>query len=265
MSLLKIGSTGDAVKALQRALTAKGYSVGDDGDFGQNTFKAVIAFQKKVGLNPDGVVGKDTSDALGLNSKAVWETLPFPVANRSRAAAMPTLEAVARLTGVSAKLLATFASIESAFDYTVKPSTSSAEGWFQILDATWDALVKAYGAKYGIMPDPKRTLRKDPRANALMGAELLAENTRALKKALGREPTDVELYAAHFFGAGTAGKFLSAVKSAQGKSLFPAQAKANPGIFYAKYNPKLDPIEWQPRTVAEIIALFEKKVSAHRG
>jgi peptidoglycan hydrolase-like protein with peptidoglycan-binding domain len=40
---------------LQRAL-----GIEDDGDFGPNTKKAVIAFQKKNGLYADGIVGKNT-------------------------------------------------------------------------------------------------------------------------------------------------------------------------------------------------------------
>ena len=44
------------------------YSGAVDGIFGAGTKKAVIAFQKKNGLTADGVVGKATYKALGMNS-----------------------------------------------------------------------------------------------------------------------------------------------------------------------------------------------------
>ena len=57
--VLRMGDTGDDVKLLQRAL-----GITDDGDFGPNTKNAVIAFQKKHGLYPDGIVGKESWAAL---------------------------------------------------------------------------------------------------------------------------------------------------------------------------------------------------------
>lgn len=65
--LLKIGDTGKDVKSLQRLLFADGYSVGpagDDGDFGVQTEKAVIKFQKAHSLEPDGIVGEKTFRSL---------------------------------------------------------------------------------------------------------------------------------------------------------------------------------------------------------
>lgn len=59
--LLKLGSSGDQVKALQIAIGAS-----PDGVFGPATQAKVIAFQKEHGLTPDGVVGKQTGRKLGL-------------------------------------------------------------------------------------------------------------------------------------------------------------------------------------------------------
>lgn len=62
---LKLGSKGENVKELQDDLTIRGYSVGTiDGDFGQKTKSAVIAFQKDAGLTQDGIVGSKTKNAL---------------------------------------------------------------------------------------------------------------------------------------------------------------------------------------------------------
>lgn len=64
---LKKGDKGPDVKALQVKLIAKGYKLpkyGADGDFGSETETAVKAFQKDHGLNPDGIVGEKTWEAL---------------------------------------------------------------------------------------------------------------------------------------------------------------------------------------------------------
>lgn len=67
-AVLKSGSRGDEVKEVQRRLKQWGYYKGSvDGVFGAGTKSAVIAFQKKNGLTADGVVGKSTYKALGMN------------------------------------------------------------------------------------------------------------------------------------------------------------------------------------------------------
>jgi peptidoglycan hydrolase-like protein with peptidoglycan-binding domain len=63
---IKKGSTGDAVKMLQKLLKDWGYDPGPvDGDFGANTLKAVKAFQADLGLQADGIVGPKTWAMLG--------------------------------------------------------------------------------------------------------------------------------------------------------------------------------------------------------
>jgi peptidoglycan L-alanyl-D-glutamate endopeptidase CwlK len=67
MALLKLDSNGEDVLALQNALKARGFNPGvPDGDFGPGTEAAVIAFQKSEGLTPDGIVGPQTLDRLGM-------------------------------------------------------------------------------------------------------------------------------------------------------------------------------------------------------
>ena len=67
-AVLRQGSTGGEVKEVQRRLKEWGYYSGAvDGIFGAGTKQAVIAFQKKNGLTADGVVGKATFAALGMN------------------------------------------------------------------------------------------------------------------------------------------------------------------------------------------------------
>lgn len=59
--LLRRGSSGDAVRQLQQALQDLGFSPGAvDGQFGPTTESAVKAFQRHVGIHPDGVCGEIT-------------------------------------------------------------------------------------------------------------------------------------------------------------------------------------------------------------
>jgi len=66
--ILKLGCRGDDVKKLQEDLIRMGYDVGPDkadGDYGDNTKKAVMKFQREHKLDPiDGEVGDDTRKVL---------------------------------------------------------------------------------------------------------------------------------------------------------------------------------------------------------
>ena len=70
IGILKKGSEGASVKALQILLIGNGFSCGSygaDGDFGSATDKAVREFQKAKGLSVDGEVGAKTwSKLLGV-------------------------------------------------------------------------------------------------------------------------------------------------------------------------------------------------------
>lgn len=57
---LFIGCRGEDVKLVQRKLKALGYNIDVDGIFGMQTLNAVLAFQRKNGLFPDGICGKNT-------------------------------------------------------------------------------------------------------------------------------------------------------------------------------------------------------------
>jgi peptidoglycan hydrolase-like protein with peptidoglycan-binding domain len=62
---LSLGSSGQAVLALQERLSSLGYWLGpDDGVFGDSTQQAVYALQKAAGISRDGIVGPITDAAL---------------------------------------------------------------------------------------------------------------------------------------------------------------------------------------------------------
>src|SRR5277367_2114144 len=64
---LKFGDSGDHILALQRALLNAHFNPGDiDGEFGNGTHAALIAFQHSEGLLADGVAGGITGPRLGL-------------------------------------------------------------------------------------------------------------------------------------------------------------------------------------------------------
>lgn len=66
MALLKKGSTGTSIKALQKKLNGFKAGLVVDGIFGDKTDAAVRDFQKNSGLKVDGLVGKNTLAALDL-------------------------------------------------------------------------------------------------------------------------------------------------------------------------------------------------------
>lgn len=73
---LRQGDRGEAVRALQIRLLYEGYNLGSygkkkdgaDGEFGSKTQAAVLDYQSKHGLTPDGIAGVQTlSKIYGLN------------------------------------------------------------------------------------------------------------------------------------------------------------------------------------------------------
>ena len=69
-TILKKGSNEkDLIITLQNLLIKKGYKCIADGNFGDNTYKAVISFQSDNKLQIDGIVGKSTWELLKSDSK----------------------------------------------------------------------------------------------------------------------------------------------------------------------------------------------------
>ena len=67
-AVLQKGASGGEVKELQRRLKNWGYYNGAiDGIYGSKTVEAVKYFQRKNGLTADGIAGRATFEALGMN------------------------------------------------------------------------------------------------------------------------------------------------------------------------------------------------------
>jgi hypothetical protein len=162
----------------------------------------------------------------------------------------------ARQTGAGFEYLLNTAIRESNLNPNAKAKTSSATGLFQFIDQTWLGTMKQSGASLGygkyadaisrtpqgkyVVNDPAMrneifALRKDASANAKMAGAFANSNAKFLKERLGRNPTDGELYMAHFLGASGAARFITAAEanpSGKAASLFPRAAAANSSIFY---------------------------------
>ncbi len=66
-ALSQVGSRGNEVSSIQRALKDRGYYTGAvDGIYGTETKNAVISFQRDKGLSADGIAGRETLAALSV-------------------------------------------------------------------------------------------------------------------------------------------------------------------------------------------------------
>ena len=129
----------------------------------------------------------------------------------------------ASVTGVDFDYLLAQAGLESSYDPSAKAPTSSATGLFQFTEQTWLGMVDRHGQKYGMgwaagaisagsdgryrVSDPTMrsqilNLRFDAEKSSMMAAEFASENRAHLRSGLGWEPESVDLYLAHFLGAG---------------------------------------------------------------
>ncbi len=78
-SILKPGSSGQEVKALQTKLKSLGFYDGVvDGDYGVNTTNAVSKFQTAKGLEPDGRLGTTTRQKLEATIQEKSQSTPTP-------------------------------------------------------------------------------------------------------------------------------------------------------------------------------------------
>ncbi|MEJ2624409.1 MAG: transglycosylase SLT domain-containing protein [Pseudolabrys sp.] len=164
----------------------------------------------------------------------------------------------ARSTGISFEYLVTTAQIESRFNPKAQAPTSSASGLYQFIDQTWLGTLKRAGPSLGLgqyanaisksadgrytVSDPKMRdaimkLRHDPRASALMAGAFTRSNEARLESAIGRQPSEGELYIAHFLGSEGASKLISAAANRPQTSavdMFPRAARANHSVFYSR-------------------------------
>ena len=191
------------------------------------------------------------------------------------------IQQAAKSTGVSFEYLLTTAQIESNLNPAAQASTSSAKGLYQFIDQTWLGTMKQTGAALGLgryadaisqnsagqyqVADPTMRsaimkLRTDPGVSANLAGALARSNSAQLTQALGRAPSEGELYIAHFLGPDGAAKLVNAAvtrPSANASTLFPQAAAANPGIFLNASG--------EPRSTSEVYAKLTGRFEVARA
>jgi hypothetical protein len=213
-------------------------------DSGLTTAKNAVVTGANAAMGAGGAAMTALKDGVG----GLLAQVPMPTADGTYAGMKALIDKASEMVGVDPKLMATMAAIESGFRATVKAGTSSATGLYQFISGTWKTMVKKYGAKYGIDASTPPT---DPRANALMGAEFIKENAKALS-GVKANLTDTDLYLAHFLGAGGAKQFLKSDPNAIAANVMPAAANANRSIFYNR--------DGSARSIAETYAEINRRV-----
>lgn len=92
--LIKKGSKGDPVRALQQKLSTLGFDVAVDGDFGGGTDAAVRELQTLFGYTVDGLVGPGTLQLIDAQIGYGWHRKsPDAVAKAQAAQAGGTKQA----------------------------------------------------------------------------------------------------------------------------------------------------------------------------
>ena len=109
MPVLKLGSSGPDVQALQQKLKDLGFDPnGVDGNFGPGTDKAVRAFQQAKGLGVDGKVGPGTQAALdaaaGGSSTSGGEAVSGSTSGGTAAGTAPATAPNLNLAALAGKL-----------------------------------------------------------------------------------------------------------------------------------------------------------------
>jgi hypothetical protein len=121
--------------------------------------------------------------------------------------------------------------IESGDRPFVKAATSSASGLYQFIKSTWEGEGGRWGSNMalafgGLKPSVEEQLQR---------ARTFTEKNAAVLRKQGIPVNKASLYAAHFFGAGTAAKVLKAELGARADVLAGAAAtNANPSILRNK-------------------------------
>ena len=202
-----------------------------------------------------------------FRSSAEPQSRPTTAAEAGVSRVMSAIQAAAQKTGTGFDYLLRTARRESSLQPTAQASTSTARGLYQFIDSTWLTMVREEGRNLGLgrfaeqigrdasgrptVADPAArqqilALRDDPAVSALMAGAFTNRNAAELRSATGRNPTEGELYMAHFLGSGGAARLINANQSnpqATAARLFPDAAGANRRIFFD---------QGRPRTIAEV-------------
>lgn len=155
----------------------------------------------------------------------------------------------AKATDVDPNMLATFANVESTMN--AKAKNGRVKGLLQFTPGTWKLMAKRHAKKHGIhRPDIY-----NPYHNALLGAELINDNSAWLEARLKRETSIDEKYLAHFISPYYALKMIRAGGWRAAKDIVPGSfVIGNKRYFYSERGRAL--------SVREFRQLIHKTLSA---
>jgi hypothetical protein len=152
--------------------------------------------------------------------------------------------------GIDPNYYSRVASAESGGNSNAKNPNSSASGTFQFIKSTWNAVVDKYGLGYSENDRFDKYKAKEV-------AELFTRDNAEQLKKYGINPTNTDLYAAHFMGVGGAHKLLSAQRQDPSQSVYSvattAQINANKNIFLHKNG--------APKTVGQVYEILGDKIN----
>ena len=171
MEVLKLGSKGYSVLALQKFLNSQGFNIKEDGDFGPKTEAAVKSLQSRLNIVSDGIVGQKTYNAI--QSKYGYK---FDVSDEIRQARLQEygpgmfetdLELVFnealvayKRSQVSETYLPLIAAMKTNLEYIDAQGTSKNTKNMKNIKETFDKLVKSKVYNESIVDDKLQPLLK---------------------------------------------------------------------------------------------------------
>ena len=206
-----------------------------------------------------------------FRSSAEPQSRPTTAAEAGVSRVVSAIQTAAQKTGAGFDYLLRTAQRESSLQPTAQAPSSSARGLFQFIDSTWLTMMREEGRNLGLsryaeqigrdgsgrptVADPAArqqilALRDDPAVSALMAGAFTNRNAAELRSATGRDPTEGELYMAHFLGSGGASRLINLNQTnpqATAARMFPDAAGANRRIFFD---------QGRPRTIAEVYGVL---------
>lgn len=141
------------------------------------------------------------------------------------------LEEASARTGIKVEDLARVAKQESDFGRHPNTNTGFAKGMFQFIGSTWKFALREWGDIHGI---PANADVRDPRYNAILGAEYIKYVREQISKKTGRYK-EGEDYLGHFLGPAGGPSLIKLAESnpnASAADHFPKAAANNQSVFY---------------------------------
>lgn len=119
MENITIDSQGPQVISLQENLIKIGYTIAADGEFGRDTYKALVDFQTKHGLDADGIAGPITQEILQEASESALQA-PITPQENTYTSIEGIITSVCIANGIEPEVLIAVATCESGLNPNAK-------------------------------------------------------------------------------------------------------------------------------------------------